>query len=244
MQPAAPKHVRNKDETQMAENKSDKATDKAVNVEDIVKKAVEKALGSVKPQTVYVSGEKPKKPLYAAQSDVPPEFWTDKTMRIVRMGQRRVFPHFLVHGQAIECPRTQIIRFRKHNGANTRRFGDGNNLNYEEVYDTNDTREQELFRKDDRNGSDFYIDTGKEVSVSELTLMTLFSKHMGLLASASTAEVRGKLVDAGGDLSMSTDEMRAFVANYYAKLEYNKLREASQLHDVGEGRKALMTANA
>lgn len=228
----------------MAENKNDKATDKAVNVEDIVKKAVEKALGSVRPQTVYVSGEKPKKPLYAAQSDVPPEFWTDKTMRVVRMGQRRVFPHFLVQGQAIECPRTQIIRFRKHNGANTRRFGDGNNLNYEEVYDTNDTREQELFRKDDRNGSDFYIDTGKEISVSELTLMTLFSKHMGLLASASTAEVRGKLVDAGGNLSMSTDEMRAFVANHYAKLEYKKMREESQLRDIDEGRKALMTADA
>lgn len=222
----------------------------AVDIDQVVAAAVAKALAGVKPQvqppsqTIYVSGEKPKKPLYASQADVPQEFYTEETMRIVRNGNSRVFPHFIVKGQAIECPRTQIIRFRKFQDDTTVRFGAGDKTVYKEVYDTNDKREQDLFLADDRMGGDFYVDRGRKQTTSKHLLMTLFAKHKQILDATGTEAIRGMTKASGGDISQSMAEQRIALANQQAEVEFAQMQEQKNLKDVDEGKKALMTGRA
>jgi hypothetical protein len=204
------------------------------SVDRAVAATEQRLAGSITKDRIQINLEKPEeRPVWTSQSDVPPEFFTENTMRVMAPGNEYILSSFLVKGQWIKIPRQKVIKFKKFTGRGTQKFGRSQNVVMMSYYDTNDVREQRLFAEDDRMLSgELWVPNDKRSFTEDEQIAHFAIQENRNLESFGFEALRGiaRLELPAGKMDGSAPELRVAIAANRARIHV----KAMQVSEFGK----------
>jgi len=227
----APNMVTMEQAMAMAEKAAEKASGEAVQsalskLDILIDKEVAKRLASMPSQSsqaVIHAHKAEEKPDFPRGNRVPDEFFSQEELIVFHSGSQFVFDGFIADGRVAEPPRSKMIRFESVGGANIRRFGDAERIQYTCQYKTRDIREIEMFRNDVRWGSEFWDGSGTVLDDQhELGMIT--AEAVLKLNSLGFEQLRQMSIDRGLPIS----DMRSMQARIAVQDATNQMRRQAK----------------
>lgn len=177
-------------------------------------------------QVVGVPKEKPNLP---GRTEVPKEFWSDTPLTVFHSGDQFCMDGFRIDGRIEPPPRSKLIMFKAHSGAEVKRFGNAEMITYTCKYTTHDKREIEMFKQDVGWGTEYWDGSGRLKLDAQMELGMLMGNKLNSLNGVGFETLKRMSIDR----NLSVGSIQFMVANIAA---HDSMKESAALAERAAGR--------
>lgn len=195
--------------------------------------------------TIQVVGTPAQKPNLPGRTEVPKEHWSDAPLTVFHSGDQFCMDGFRIDGRIEPPPRSKLIMFKAHSGAEVKRFGNAEMITYTCKYTTHDKREIELFKQDVGWGTEYWDGSGRLKLDAQMELGMLMGNKLNSLNGVGFDSLKRMSIDRGLQVG-SIQFMAANIAAFDSMKESKELAEkaASRMRDAEAENKLVKEAVA